>query len=175
MLKEMDYKMTKTQFCSLITTYEKNLFRLAKSILHNDADAEDAVGEAILKSYAALPSLKDESRFKPWLFRILVNEAYAAANRRRRVVYLEDNPQAEQTDSGDRRPDTETELVLWQLVNSLEEEYRIVTVLFYYEDFSLKDIATALELPEGTVKSRLSRARVRLKAMLADEGERENG
>lgn len=176
---EMDNQMTKTQFCNLINEYQRNLFRLAKSILKNDADAEDAVGEAILKSYASLHTLKDDASFRPWLFRILVNEAYASANRRKRTVYLEDMtqssqmPQAAQTEQNPPVPDTD--LDLWETVNQLEDDFRTVTILFYYEDLSLKDIASALHLPEGTVKSRLSRARLKLKKIIADNGERETG
>ncbi|WP_130862926.1 RNA polymerase sigma factor [Bacilliculturomica massiliensis] len=171
--------MTKTQFCTLINEYQLSLFRLAKSILKNDADAEDAVGETILKSYAKLHTLKDESSFRPWIFRILINEAYAAAKRRSKVICMEDAAQAEQAgfsagglpgsasyaDGGPSAAD------LREAVDQLEEEFRIVTLLFYYEDLSLKDIASALRLPEGTVKSRLSRARRQLRAMLDDKGE----
>ena len=187
--------MTKTQFCTLINEYQLSLFRLAKSILKNDADAEDAVGETILKSYAKLHTLKDESSFRPWIFRILVNEAYAAAKRRSKVVCMEDTARAGQSGfpaNGLQGPATSAATSgsyapyaldpsdgsgdpsaseLREAVDQLEEEFRIVTLLFYYEDLSLKDIAAALRLPEGTVKSRLSRARRQLRAMLEDKGE----
>ncbi|MCR6546844.1 RNA polymerase sigma factor [Dehalobacterium formicoaceticum] len=151
------------QFCSQISAYKLNMFRLAKSILRHDADAEDAVSEAIVKAYANLSSLRKWESFKPWIMRILVNESYNIANRRKKILYLDEMEIPEKAAEIEHQE-------LWQVVQRLEEEFRIVTMLFYYEDLSLKEICRVLDLPMGTVKSRLSRARGKLREILDHEG-----
>lgn len=151
------------QFCSYISEYKCNLFRLAKSILHDDTDAEDAVSEAILIAYEHLPTLRNIQSFKPWIIKILINESYAISNRRKRLVRLDELEIADQASINENKE-------LWHIVNGLDHEFRTVTILYYYEDLSLKEICKVLDLPMGTVKSRLSRARHKLKDILADEG-----
>lgn len=150
-------------FCSNISEYKLNMFRLAKSILHNDADSEDAVSETILKAYDKLYTLKKLESFKPWIMRILVNESYSLSNHRKRVVYLNEVEVKEEVFENDNKE-------LWSIVEKLDADFRIVTILFYYEDLSIKEISKALKLPIGTVKSRLSRARNKLKEKLNNEG-----
>jgi len=153
----------KEQFCTCVTTCKLNMFRLAKGILHNDTDAEDATGEAILKAYHNLNHLRSFASFKPWIMKIVINEAYALANRRKRVMYLEEMEVSEENTVNDLGE-------LWSVVMTLDEEFRTITILFYYEDMSIKDICKTLDLPAGTVKSRLARARQKLKLLLVDEG-----
>lgn len=153
----------KEQFCTCVTAYKLNMFRLAKSILHNDTDAEDATSEAILKAYNNLKYLKSFASFKPWILKIVINESYSLANQRKKVMLLEDLEVSEENvvkDTGE----------LWSVVKTLDQEFRTITILFYYEDMSIKDISKTLDLPAGTVKSRLARARQKLKVLLADEG-----
>jgi RNA polymerase sigma-70 factor (ECF subfamily) len=152
-------------FCLNVAEYKLNMFRLAKSILHNDTDAEDAVSEAILKAYDKLHTLKNLESFKPWIMRILVNESYKLSNRRKKVVYLDEIEIKKEIIENDNQE-------LWNTVEMLDGEFRTVTVLFYYEDLSIKEISEVLSLPIGTVKSRLSRARNKLKEMLNIEGRR---
>ena len=150
------------QFCSNVSEYKVNMFRLAKSILHNNTDAEDAVSEAILKSYTKLHTLRDMQSFKPWIMKILVNESYTICNRRKKILYLNEIEIAEESTCYEDKE-------IWNIVEGMGEEFRIVTILFYHEDLSMKEICKILDLPLGTVKSRLSRARNKLKEMLTDE------
>lgn len=150
-------------FCSCISEYKCNMFRLAKSILHNDADAEDAVSEAIMEAYKSLPTLRNTKSFKPWIMKILINESYALSNRRKKEIVCSDMEISDEAVVDENKE-------LWNTVNGLDEEFRIVTVLYYYEDLSLKEICKVLDLPMGTVKSRLSRARNKLKDILAYQG-----
>ena len=165
---KQDISKEKEQFCTYIALYRLNMFRLAKSILHNDSDAEDASSEAVLKAYHNLNTLKSFASFKPWIFKIVINEAYSIANRRKRMVYIEDLEveDLKETVTKDLKDVSE----LWSVVNNLDEEFRTITLLFYYEDMSIKDISKTLEMPTGTVKSRLARARQKLKVLLANEG-----
>ena len=158
----------KEQFCTYVALYRLNMFRLAKSILHNDSDAEDASSEAVLKAYHNLNTLKSFASFKPWIFKIVINEAYSIANRRKRMVYIEDLEVEDLNETVTK--DLKDVSELWSVVNNLDEEFRTITLLFYYEDMSIKDICKTLEMPTGTVKSRLARARQKLKVLLANEG-----
>lgn len=151
------------QFCAQVSEYKFNMFRLAKSILHHDTDAEDAVSEAILKAYANLPALRKMESFKGWIMKILVNESYKISNQRKKVYYLDQIEMPDEVKTPDHKE-------LWQVVEGLEEEFRIVTILFYYEDMTIKEISKILDLPIGTVKSRLNRARGKLKEILTEEG-----
>ncbi|EHL09191.1 Sigma-70 region 2 [Desulfitobacterium hafniense DP7] len=156
----------KERFCTYIHDYQLNMFRLAKSIVHNDTDAEDVTGEAILKAYRNLSDLRSFASFKPWIMKIVVNEAYSLANRRKKVMYLEELEVPEESAESVMRESGE----LWAAVEKLEDEFRTITVLFYYEDMSIRDIGKTLGLPTGTVKSRLARARQKLKVLLVNEG-----
>ncbi len=156
----------KERFCTYIDNHKLNMFRLAKSIVHNDADAEDVTSEAILKAYRNLSDLRSFASFKPWIMKIVINEAYSLANKRKKVIYLEELEVPEESSESMINESGE----LWTAVKKLDEEFRTITVLFYYEDMSIKDISKTLSLPTGTVKSRLARARQKLKVLLVNEG-----
>jgi RNA polymerase sigma-70 factor (ECF subfamily) len=153
-------------FCGLLRENRKAMFRVALGILRNSADAEDAVSEATVKAYTYFNKLRKTESFKPWVMRILVNEAYAVANKRRQADSLEDIPE-EPAVPGGEAPLLDS-LALWDAVRQLEDEFRAVTILFYYEDMSIKEIAGILQIPVGTVNSRLSRSREKLRAILKE-------
>lgn len=149
----------KEAFCDYIEQYHRRMFRVARGILYHDEDAEDAVGESILKAYEKRNQLKNPDKFRPWIMKIVVHESYRIARKRGRTDYLEDSP-------GTEIPTEDSHYELWDLVNTLDEEFRVVTILFYYEDLSLKEIGMILDIPVGTVKSRLTRARAKLKHLI---------
>ena len=149
--------MDRENFSAAVTAHQDSLYRLALSICGNPAEAEDAVGEAILRAWDKLPSLRDDGAFRPWIFRILTN--ICRTNRKRDRLYL---PLEEAVLSASDN----TEPGVWEIIAALEETHRIVILLFYYEEFSVKEIAKILGVTPGAVKTRLSRARVRLKEEL---------
>lgn len=146
-----------------IKTYRSNLFRVAKSILHTDADAEDAVGECIASAFAHHVALKNEKSIRPWLMKILVRESYRIQSLRGRIEYREELPDIPVEDRIEANE-------LWSLVCMLPADHRSAIVLFYYEDMSIREIANTLSVPQGTVKARLSRGRQKLRALLEEEG-----
>ena len=150
-------------FCDCIELHKLALFRFAKSILRNDEDAMDAVSEAITIAFAKLNTLRDRDKFKPWIMRILANESYKICNARKRMVSIEDIDNVAANDSFD---DT---LMLWSAVEALSDDLRSVVVLFYYEDFSVREISKVLDISQGAVKTRLSRARGKLRLILNNE------
>ena len=105
--------------------------------------------------------LKDAEKFRSWLLKIAANSAYDILRRRGRTVPLEDLEPA----AADH---TEDKLGLWMAVQQLPADYRTVVVLFYYEDLDVREISQITAIPEATVKTRLFRARQRLKSLLAE-------
>lgn len=148
--------MEKEVFCEKIRMQETSLYRYALGILRNTADAEDAVGEAVLKAYAHLGQLRDPERFRPWIMSILVNVTRTMLTGRNRLEYPGDMSRYEKSTSGEHRE-------LWYLVTELPDEFRDVVILYYYDGFRTKEIAKMLGVSEGTVKSRLNRARIKLR------------
>ena len=154
---------TRDEFAAAVTEHSRVMFRAARSVLDSDADAEDAVGQAVLQAWQSADKLRDRDAVRPWLVKIAVNCAYAQRRGRGRVVYLDDLPQEPAA------PEPPQYDGLWQAVCTLPPERRAVVTLFYYEGLPVEEIAKCLGVPQGTVKSRLSRARKQLKEMLRGE------
>ncbi len=155
--------MNKNDFAEKVTTAEATLYHISKSILKNDCDCADAVQETIITAYSKLHSLRDERFFKTWLCRILINKCYQIYRANKRIVLLEDymkteNPAEQQNDLG-----------LYDAIMELKTDLRLVIVLHYIEGFQTKEMAKILKIPEGTVKSRLLRARTELKSVLGEK------
>ena len=161
----MQAALDKEIFCARVIENQEALFRTAKAILRNDEDAEDAVQEAICAAFERRQTLRDADKFRPWLLRILANKCYDACRKRRPSVDLSEVEECL------RAPDADpTErMTLWQAVMTLGDDLRAPVTLFYYEDMTEAEIAKTLGIAKGTVKSRLSRARNRLKTLLEEE------
>ncbi len=155
--------VSQEEFAAAVTEHGRRMYRAARAVLDSDADAEDAVSQAVLQAWQSLEKLRDRSAVRPWLVKIAVNCAYAQRRRQGRVVYLEDLDQEPAAPEGVQYDG------LWEAVSALPAERRVVVTLFYYEDMSVEQIAKCLGAPKGTVKSRLSRARQQLKEMLQEE------
>ena len=151
--------MTKKKFCDCIYTYKKDLYIIASAILNHSADAEDAVSSAILKGYENLDQLRDARKFKPWMLMITKNEALKLKKKR---LELPGNEKVEAM----LKPTHDRYDELWDVIRKMKEEYRLVIVLFYYENLSIRDISGVLNIPVGTVKSRLKRGKEELKQAL---------
>lgn len=146
-------------FSGLIWEYTPALYRLAFGILHNREDAEDVVSESVLKAYEKLHALRKPECFRAWLMQIAVNEAKRVYTKNKRYTLTENIE--------DYMPAFEDEHhELWDIVMKLDIDYRETVILYFYEQFSIKEIAQILHIPEGTVKSRLSRAKKKLKESL---------
>lgn len=153
--------MKQTEFCEGISQYRYQFYIMAYAILKNEADAEDAVCNAILRGYEHLEQLKNPNKFKSWMLTITKNEALKIRQKRQE---LPGDEKVEQQ----LPPSYDSHNELWDIVQTLQEEYRIVIVLFYYNNLSLKDISGVLDISIGTVKSRLDRGRKLLKEALGE-------
>ena len=151
------------RFAALIREHSHSMFRAARAILDCDADAEDAVGEAVLLAWQALPKLKNQAAARRWLLKITVNCAYGQRRSQQRVVYMDDLSQA-----AGSAPLPEPS-GLWDAVLRLPEDQRLAVMFYYYEDMPVAEIAKTLGVAQGTVKSRLNKARKLLKEALSNE------
>ena len=152
--------MTKDDFSLKILECERTLYRISMSMLKNEADCEDAVQTAILTAFEKLSSLKKEEYFRTWLVRILINVCNKQLGRRRKIINLDDNEYTAEPSVPSHDKNIELKIAL----ENLPQKFRQVIVLFYIEGFSVTNIKNILGIPEGTVKSRLSKGRSLLEA-----------
>ena len=151
----------------LVGAHYDSLYRYAYRLSGSAADAEDLTQEAFGKALARLPQLREPDRARGWLFRILRN-AYlhrVRDRKRHRTVPLESVGDLADDHPGDP-PDLDPAR-LQEALDELDESFRTPLILFYFEDFSYRDIAEQMDLPIGTVMSRLARAKGYLRAKLA--------
>lgn len=153
---------------ALVDAHYAALFRYAYRLTGSAADAEDLTQEAFRKAFTRLPQLREPDRARAWVFRILRNLYLHRVRdeKRRRSVPLDaigdlPAPDGESRDAIAIEPEQ-----LQQVLNELDEGFRTPLILFYFEEFSYRDIAEQMDLPIGTVMSRLARAKGYLRAKL---------
>lgn len=167
-------------FSQLVKRYDRNVFRIAQHITHNEEDAQDVVQEAFLKAYRNLQQFQGNSKFYTWLVRIAVNEALMKLRRRRadKTVSIDEDVETEDgsmpREVADWSPNPEqlygqSELgdILKKTIQGLPPGFRTVFVLRDVEGLSTEETAEMLGLSVPAVKSRLLRARLQLRERLA--------
>jgi len=154
--------MNRQEFTRRVLALEDRLYRISYGLLRAEQDRMDAVQESILKAWKNLPGLRSEAYFETWLTRILIRECYNILNARKRFVSMDELPEPIQPPQG-------ANAQLHDAVMALERSLRLPVILYYMEGYKLREVAGILNLPEGTVKSRLKRARMRLRDMLMDQ------
>ncbi|OCA88104.1 hypothetical protein A8F94_09805 [Bacillus sp. FJAT-27225] len=154
---------TETEHQLISTIYEhKHYFtRIARRFLRSDADVEDAVQEMIFKAFKSSRTLKEPNYMKTWLTRILINQCNDIIRKRPPI-----QSHALKEPGGDDANFHKTEIR--QLFDMLNPGLRLIAILFYYEEMTQKEIAVLLNMPIGTVKSKLFDARAELRKMLGE-------
>ncbi|AOY77710.1 RNA polymerase sigma factor [Clostridium formicaceticum] len=155
----------KEAFLSLMNENRLNMYRVARGILKNEEDIKDAIQNTLIKAFENMYTLKKEAYFKTWLIRILINECNETWRKNKRSISLEENIEG----IDEKYHDHYENMDLIKAIHSLSEELRVTITLFYFEDLSVKNISEILKISEGTVKSRLNRARVKLREILGEE------
>jgi RNA polymerase sigma-70 factor (ECF subfamily) len=167
----MDYRMIErcragdaTAVEHFVQTYQQDVYRLALSILDDSHEAEDATQESLLAALRALDSFHGDSSIKTWLVSITVNVCRTRLQRQKRreqlkqvlnVIFRRDSGPTVEEDA----IRNESNRALWSAIHEMDEKHRIPIVLRYYHDLSVPEIASILQIPEGTVHSRLNTAR----------------
>ncbi|WNQ13205.1 sigma-70 family RNA polymerase sigma factor [Paenibacillus aurantius] len=160
----------KDAFARLVTLYKDRVYRHAYGMLGDRMEAEDMAQEAFLKAYYALPGLESEYAFSSWLMRIATNLCKDRLLKRDKLRRVEGGPYEEAASEGNR--DQETPLYIREALGRLSVEHREVILLHDLQGYRYEEIAVLLEIPVGTVKSRLHAARVSLRKEMR-EGEEE--
>ncbi len=142
-----------------VKKYSSSMLKTAFSLLKSTADAEDAVQEAFVKLVTKAPEFENDEHQKAWLLRVTVNisKNMLKSAQRKNLPLTEEIPCSEKSDD------------VLPYVLSLDEKYRVVIHLYYYENYSIKEIAEILSLPVATVGTRLSRARKTLGKLLKED------
>ncbi len=167
-------------FALLLKRHNRLMFRTARSLLKNDDEAEDALQEAWLRAWRALPGFRAESRVSTWMVRIVINEALGRLRRRGLPVVdlaatVDDaGPDGEpwMQDDPDHRPDgralcAELRQILEARIDALPDAFRTVFMLRAVEEMSVEEIGAALQIPAATVRTRFFRARGLLRTGLS--------
>jgi len=166
-------------FETMMRAHNRMLFRIARSILKDDSEAEDVLQEAYLAAYRNIAGFLGGAKLSTWLARIVINEAYARLRRRKRdsvVIPLEpaergvveaimDEATAERPEAAAMR--SELRQLLERRIDALPEAFRVVFVLRDVEEMSVEETAECLELPPATVRTRAFRARALLRESLS--------
>ncbi|WP_372785312.1 RNA polymerase sigma factor [Phenylobacterium sp.] len=160
----------------------QRLFRVARAIMRDEAEAEDVLQEAYARAFAAIATFRGEAGIATWLTRIVLNEAHARLRRRRPIVELDEVETAQETaqllnfpgvaKSSDPEADAaraQIRRILERAVDDLPEAFRLVFILREVEELSVEETAVHLGLKPQTVKTRLHRARRRLREALDDQ------
>jgi RNA polymerase sigma-70 factor (ECF subfamily) len=171
-------------FVLMMRRHNRMLFRAARSILRDDAEAEDALQEGYLQAFRSIGKYRGDAKLSTWLTRIVVNEAIARGRKQRRhagvtPLYPGDEPEAQVAADGAAGSDidspergamrAQTRLLLEQSLDALPEVFRTVFILRAVEEMSGEEVAACLDIPEATVRSRFFRARAMLRASLASQ------
>lgn len=157
--------MTKEEFEQRIIAMQDTLYRMSATILYRPCDREDAIQECIYKALKKRDSLKDAAAMQSWVIRILINECYSILRRARWERPEDQLPEPPPQPAPDADPE------VFRILFSLETPMRLPMVLYYVEGYSVSEIARILRVPSGTVKSRLARARKKMKNELIKEAD----
>ena len=161
-------------FGGLVEQYRDNVYRLAYRMCGNAYDADEAAQEAFVAAWRALPNFRGDAKFSTWLYRLTTNAAIDVMRREKRHKAVGDGEMIEVADDADSPQETvertEQQEAVQKALATLSEEYREVLLLRYMEELDYAEIAEVLQLPSGTVKSRINRAKAALKAALLKSG-----
>lgn len=169
-------------FRLIIKTHNQRLYRIARGVVRNDAEAEDIVQEAYMRAFASLDSFRGDASLSTWLSRIVINEALGRLRKKKRIVAMPENPDAQiirfPLNSSDLNPGDDPERTMAQrqilglverATDSLPDVYRAVFVARVIEGLSIEETADLLGIRPETVKTRLHRARALVRKALDDE------
>ena len=161
-------------FAALVEEHQRYVYNLAWRVVKDENEALDLAQETFVRAWTALPNFRGQSQFRTWLYRIVTNLCYnRLPNLRRLLNDLGDNVMEDisETSSAFANPVSESESretrkYLYQAIEALDENYRLLITLRYQNELSYEEIASTLNLPLGTVKTGIFRAKEQLRRSL---------
>lgn len=152
-------------FVKAVKQYEGVLYGVAKRLLSCDEDIADAMQEAIMKAFEKINTLQNEEYFRTWICKILINTCHEILRKNKRVVCVEEVLPHKYCGNEFLK------IELDEALDSLSHDYKLAVILYYLVGLNTREIGDYLKEPEGTIKSRLSRARATLrKKYYGEEG-----
>jgi len=148
----------------LMNINKEGLYRTAFAYVKNEQDALDILQETVCKAYTSIDKLKEPKYFKTWLTRILINNAINFIEKAKKVVYITDvMPNCYENNIVDEKLD------ILSSIEKLEEKYKRIIVLKYFQDLTITEISEVLDCPPGTVKTYLNKALNKLRLFMNEE------
>lgn len=157
-------------FVSLLEENKLRFYKTAKTILKNDDDTYDALQEALLSMYQKYDQLENKEYFSTWATRIVINKCYDLLRKNKNNIQPIDEVIENDINMSKYDEYDVDKYGIKKAMESLSEDQKLITILYYYDYYSIKEISRIIDIPEGTVKSRLSKARELLKQKLEKEG-----
>ena len=158
----------KIAFSELIIAIEKELYLIAKTKLKNDDDIGDAIQETIYKSYKNIKKLKDNSIFKTWIIKILMNECNNIYKKKSKYsISYEEKEMEKYLVANDKSDNVEFEV----LIKDLDSEEKLILTLYYCSKYTIKEISKIAKIKENTIKSKMARARNKIRKQIEEKGE----
>lgn len=149
-------------FTKLIILINDELYKIAKTRISNEADIADAVQEKMIETYKSIKKLNDPNKFKKWVIKILINKCNRIYRRKYKNDISIDDYNLELLNINDIK-DVENELIFYDIIKNLNYDERIVIVLYYMEEYTVKEIKEILKMNENTINTHLYRARQKIK------------
>ena len=153
-------------YTQLILEIRNDLYKICKMRITSDDEIDDIIQDTMIQTFKNIKKLKDPSKFKSWIISILINNCnhYYMKKNRRKIVSIEDNlNDCENKLYENNIDDIESDMNFYQLLSNLNYEERIIIILYYSEQFTFKEISQILKISDNTVKSRLYRAKNKIK------------
>jgi RNA polymerase sigma-70 factor (TIGR02954 family) len=151
-------------FLKLMQLYKVDLYKTALSYLKNEHEALEALQEVTYRAYKSIAKVQETAYFKTWLIRIMINYCNDQLKKNKRVILNEEVLQAQGIS------ENHDELELKDALLALDERSREILTLKYFHDFKIKEIASSMQCPEGTVKTWLNKALKSLRGKLEEKG-----
>ncbi|SLL31568.1 Possible alternative RNA polymerase sigma factor SigM [Mycobacteroides abscessus subsp. abscessus] len=148
-------------FQTLIHNEKEKLYKMAYVYMQNEEDALEVFQETIYKAFASMSKVKNNEYFSTWMTRILINTAIDLLRKKKRVVPINQEVLENASDTSSFNSDVHIDLL--KALEEIEEKYKTVLLLRYYQDYTVKQIASILKCPEGTVKTNIRRGLEKLK------------
>lgn len=164
-------KGDKNAFTDIILQIRNDLYKIAKTRISSDDDIEDLIQDTMIETYKHIKKLREPEKFKMWVIKILVNKCNKLYKKKYRKDISIDEYNLENYIILNSQKDIEDDLNFYYLIKKLKYEERIVLILHYMEQYSVKDISKILKINENTVKTHLYRARERIKKNLNEKEE----
>jgi RNA polymerase sigma-70 factor (ECF subfamily) len=160
-------------FAALVDEHQRYIYNLALRVVKDENEALDLTQEAFVRAWTALPNFKGQSQFRTWLYRIVTNLCYNKLPNLRRSLndlgadMMEDIPESNFNTPAQEFESNETRQYLHQAIDDLDANYKLLITLRYQDELSYDEIASTLNLPLGTVKTGIFRAKAQLRNALA--------